>query len=489
MSKTSLLRFVASLALFISAAFGSAPRPTLAYSLANFTVTAKSAYLHSAPSLASARVDSAFKGQTFGITGRSLDKAWVKLDFAGAVTDVWVLSVLGTITGDLNGVPVMAGSGDVSAPPLPTPPPPATGGPLPATTPVAPSPSVPRAQPAVVRVASAGPTTASLRFIITVKSAYLRSEPSLSSAKVASVFQGQVYSAVGRTADNLWLELSDGSWAGASIGQLSQAIWELAITAGGLPAAAAPSVTLSASTATTPTLPLPTGAPTITQHMRDVYAAAAKHGLNPFAFATAGDCNSEPYIYLELAAANLINIPAYGSDLKETVGQFYPSFLRRSVAVRGSFGTAAMFDPQWSDPAQCQPGEGVFACELRVTNASIVFIALGTGDHLRWQDFEANDRRLIQYALSRGVLPVLVTKSDNLEATPPQEAPSGYINSVIRKLGSEYEVPVMDLNAATASFYNHGEQKDGFHLDEFGIKAHVLLTVQTLDEIWRAPAP
>jgi hypothetical protein len=478
MSKAPLFRFIASLALLITVGLGSALRPALAYSPATFTITSKSAYLRSAPSLAAPRVNSAFQGQTYDIIGRTADNAWVKLDFAGATGDTWALAALGAITGNLNSVPAV----DSGAVPAPTQVPPAATLVPPAATsgvpnPVAPAAVTPAAQPVAIVAAPVTEGVGSLRFTITTKSAYLRSGPSWNAAKVGSAFQGQVFTAVGRSPDSQWVRLADGSWAGAGVGQLSGAIATLAAaTAGGKPAA---------STTTTTTLPLPTGVPTITLHMIEIYADATKRGLNPLAFAMAGDCNSEPYIYLELAAANLINIPAYGSNLKETVGQFYPSLIRKSVAVRGSFSTAAMFDPQWADPKQCQSGEGVFACELRVTQASMVFIALGTGDHFGWRDFEANDRRLIQYALGRGVLPVLVTKADDLEATTA-DAPSGYINSVIRKLGAEYDVPVMDLNAATAGLYNHALQKDNFHLDEFGIKAHVLLTLQTLDALWRA---
>jgi len=471
MSQPSLRRLIASLALLIAVGLGPSLRPALAFSPATFTVTVKSTYLHSAPSLASPRIDSAFKGQTFGITGRTADNTWVKLDFAGATTDVWALSELGTVAGDISAVPVMGSSAPAPGAASPA---------APIASPAAPVAAVPA--PAVVAVPVGDPVS-SLRFTITAKSAYLRGEPSWTGAKVGSAFQGQVYTAVGRSLDSQWVQVVNGgtpSWAGAGVGQLSGAVSALAVTSGGRPAGVASTAVVS------PSLPLPTGVPTITLHMREVYSDAVKHGLNPLAFAMAGDCNSEPYIYMELAAANLINISAYGSNLKEMVGQFYPSLIRKSVAVSGGFTTASMFNPQWADPKQCQPDEGPFACELRITQASIVFIALGTGDHLKWRDFEPNYRRLIEYALGRGVLPVLVTKADNLEETTTIDAPSGYINSVIRRLGAEYDVPVMDLNAATAGLYNHALQSDHFHLDEFGIKAHVLLTLQTLDAIWRA---
>jgi len=125
---------------------------------------------------------------------------------------------------------------------------------------------------------------------------------------------------------------------------------------------------------------------------------------------------------------------------------------------------------------------------LRVTRASLVFIQLGTGDHLLWREFEANYRKMIDYALENGILPVLVTKADALESQIGKVTPD-HINTVIRQLGKEYDVPVIDFALATQPYYNHGLQLEGgndFHLSVDGIEAHILTTLQTLDVIWRS---
>ena len=49
-----------------------------------------------------------------------------------------------------------------------------------------------------------------------------------------------------------------------------------------------------------------------------------------------------------------------------------------------------------SSPATCLPAEGVFACELRLSNASIIFIQLGTGDRFAWKDYEATYRAMLE---------------------------------------------------------------------------------------------
>jgi len=129
------------------------------------------------------------------------------------------------------------------------------------------------------------------------------------------------------------------------------------------------------------------------------------------------------------------------------------------------------------------PGsEGLLACELRVSHASIVFIALGTGDQFTWRDFEVHYRALIDYTLGRGVLPVLVTKADTLESLEGGAEP-GYINSVIRRPGQEYGVPVLDFSLAVRDLPNGGLLPNGghdFHLNAAGIGRHILATLQTL---------
>jgi uncharacterized protein YraI len=465
----------AGLVLAAVLAVAALARAAQAAGVATFTVTVNSAYLRSAPSFSASRVRSVFQGQKYGILGKTADATWLRLDFAGADTETWALASYGTVNGDLNGVPVTARGAE---PPAATPVPNAQAAlPAPnarAITPVPPGPAVP-----------ASAATHTLRFTLTVKSIFMHSAPDWAAEKTGSLFLGNVFTAVGRTADSNWIEIVNGgtpAWVPAGAGQLSGYASELAVTEGSAPAAAPGAPGTSAMPGATPTL-LP-GVPVITAKMRQEYEQAPLHGNNPFAFATAGDCNSESYIYLELIAAGIFDVRPYPGNLAHTVGQFYPSFMRKSVAVRGGFGAASMFNSLWADPAQCQPGEGPFACELRVTKASIVFIALGTGDHLVWHTFEQNYRRLIEYSLSHGVLPVLMTKADDLEATV-SDAPSGYINGVIRRLGQEYEVPVMDFDLATQGLYNHGLLKNDFHVNVPGIDAHALLTVQTLAAIWQ----
>lgn len=424
--------------------------PTVTASPITFTLTIKSAFLREGPAFTAPRVASVFKGQTFNVTGRNAEASWLRLDVAGVPGEAWLPAAYGQVQGNVNSAPVVG-------------------------TTVTPAPAA---------LAGATPSAApSARFTITAKSAFARSAPSWNALAVASLFKGQSFAALGRSQDGQWVQILHAQgplWVAASAGKLSQAVPTVGETTLAHTAAAP-----SAANAERP--PMPAWIPVITPHMRQIYAQSEQNGRDPTAFALAGDCNSESYLYTELVAGGLFDLTRY-PYLIAAKDRFYPSFLRKSVAVNGGFGAHSMFDPLWADPQQCQPGEGPFACELRVTRSSLVFIQLGTGDHLLWRDFEANYRKMIDYALQNGVLPVLVTKADALESqigkTPPD-----YINDVIRRLGKEYDVPVMDFALATQPYYNHGLQREGgndFHLSVDGIEVHILTTLQTLDVIWRA---
>ncbi|MEP7359376.1 MAG: hypothetical protein ABI847_19145, partial [Anaerolineales bacterium] len=78
-------------------------------------------------------------------------------------------------------------------------------------------------------------------------------------------------------------------------------------------------------------------------------------------------------------------------------------------------------------------------------------------------------------------------KADTLES---QEggAPQGFINDTIRRLAQEFNVPLMDFEAASAELPNHGLQDEpghDFHLSGAGMGVHVMTTLETLNAIWQ----
>ena len=440
---------------------------------ARFTVTVGSAFLRAEPAATAERTYSVFQGHTYDILSRTPDGAWVSLDFATATAGTWIQAAYGTVEGNLEGVPADG----------------ATFQSLPQSLAMT-APTNASTLPVVNGASSVlGIPGKTLQLTISELSLFALDSPDANASRVASLFRGQHYTAVQRDPNANWLQIrlygAELVWVPANAGTLDGNILNLP-----QPGENLPPLDPEPDYGPGPSGPLPAWIPAITPHMAAVYAQAAQHDRDRRAFAVVGDCNSLSYYYLALVAKNIIDLQ--GNDyLGNAIEEYKSSFYRESVAVAGGFNAASVLDPVWSNPRACLPGESPFACELRVTRASIVFIALGTGDQFDWRAFDANYRRLIEFALANGVLPVLVTKSDALES---QEggAPAGYINDDLRALAREYDVPLLDFGAATATLPNHGlidEPGHDFHLSGAGMGVHVIGTLQTLDTIWRSQKP
>ena len=131
--------------------------------------------------------------------------------------------------------------------------------------------------------------------------------------------------------------------------------------------------------------------------------------------------------------------------------------------MRRGVNTASLLTTLWADPAQCQSGESMLACEYRVHNPSIVLIAVGSNDVVNVDGFEDQMRRIIEYTISEGIVPVLSTKADNLEG-------DHRINIIIAHLAYEYDIPLWNFWLAVQPLSNHGLDPDGVHLTFAGYR-------------------
>jgi len=253
---------------------------------------------------------------------------------------------------------------------------------------------------------------------------------------------------------------------------------------------ALPPVDLKKVNTTATPMPIPKGVPAISAAMKKLYAAAAKNGRDPRGVSVIGDCNSEWPVYFGRLLAGATSLSA-NAKLSKTFQQFLPSFGRASLATQGSFTSNMAFDPTWADPKKCQGNEGPLGCELRTSRASIMLISLGTGDTFTWQTFEPNLSMAVETALVAGAVPVLLTKADMLEAHQGG-ASIDFINNIIRSVGTKYGVPVIDFALAASNLPNgglmeehdaSGQKTEPFHLNQQGMDARILLTLQTLNAI------
>ena len=229
-----------------------------------------------------------------------------------------------------------------------------------------------------------------------------------------------------------------------------------------------PSSNLTPGTATpdiysTPTLGLDAWmfmpvVPAFSDTAREIYARGLILGRDPRRFSKAGDCESTTGWYLSDFDRTP---PTYSLGeyeyLKTTIDYYAGSFGRESLAVRRGANTASLLTTLWADPQQCQEGESMLACEIRNHNPSILIIAVGSNDVIGVDNFEIQMRRIIEFTISEGVLPILSTKADNAEG-------GHKLNLIISGLAYEYDIPLWNFWWAVQDLPNDGLDPDGIHL-------------------------
>jgi len=223
--------------------------------------------------------------------------------------------------------------------------------------------------------------------------------------------------------------------------------------------------TLPAST-NVPSLPTPDATtwkdwpviPTLSSEMLAVYKYGQKIGRDKHVVSVVGDCESSSDWFLKdfSKGERYYDLGSYTS-LQETIDYFSASLGYQSYAALRGATAVTVLAPLWSDAKACDPNETPLACEYRLHNPSFAIIALGTNDVSKLEQFEPKMRDIIEYTLEQGIVPILVTKADNVEGDES-------INLTIAKLSSEYYLPAWNFWAAIQPLPDHGLQEDGVHL-------------------------
>jgi hypothetical protein len=190
-----------------------------------------------------------------------------------------------------------------------------------------------------------------------------------------------------------------------------------------------------------------------------VYQQGLAAGNDPHAFSKVGDCQAIREVLM-----GLYDKPGYyklqeGYDyLQQTIDQFSGSFNRDGQGVKGGYNAAAVLSPLWADPQVCQPGETPIECEYRIHKPGIVIISLEVWwDGRTPERYEQYMRKIIDFYLAHGVVPVLSTKADNVEGDHA-------INRITAELAYEYDLPLWNWWRAVQDLPGHGLQEDGSHL-------------------------
>ncbi len=237
-----------------------------------------------------------------------------------------------------------------------------------------------------------------------------------------------------------------------------------------VPAATATSQAITAAATPTPVYDparpeswkeLPVIPASVSQTVRDLYAKGQTSGLNERAFSKVGDCETySPYFLAPFDMSQTgYRLGEQYASLADTISYFEGSFERVSMAANPGFSVASVLSPLWADAQTCRTNESPLVCEIRIHKPAVMLVMFGTNDVKTSSrvGFEANLKRLLDIALANNVVPVLVTKADNLEGDDS-------INAIIARVAYEYDLPVLNLWRAMHDLPQNGLMEDGIHL-------------------------
>lgn len=232
----------------------------------------------------------------------------------------------------------------------------------------------------------------------------------------------------------------------------------------------------------TPVVPVATG------RAREIFQYGLSLGNHPDRFSKVGDCQSVSGYFLGPYDQGTYNLGEYG-HLQATIDQFAGSFARDSLSVFSGFIIHSVLDPTWANPAQCEPGETPQECEYRLWQPSFVLISMETTYGITPEGYEQSLRQILDFWISKGVVPIVGTKADNREG-------DWSVNAVIARVAWEYDVPLWNFLMATQPLPMEGVY-DGFHLTyappyfnnpdnmQSAWPWRNLTALQTLDSVWR----
>ncbi|MGD0005583.1 MAG: hypothetical protein ABSE06_15290 [Anaerolineaceae bacterium] len=227
--------------------------------------------------------------------------------------------------------------------------------------------------------------------------------------------------------------------------------------------------------------------PQATGRARQIYQQGLAQGVDPHAFSKIGDCQSIKEALMGMFdQPGRYQLPAdQAAALQETINQFAGSFNRDGMAVKGGFNAASVLSPMWADPS-CQAGETPLECEVRLHRPSFVIISL----EVWWQGRTTQRyvdymRKIIDYSIAHGAVPILSTKADNVEG-------DNSLNLATARLAYEYDLPLWNFWRAVQPLPYHGMdpvRNDGFHISQaLAWPVRSLTALQALDSVWRGVA-
>ncbi len=218
--------------------------------------------------------------------------------------------------------------------------------------------------------------------------------------------------------------------------------------------------------------------PTVSAVAQAIYKHGQELGNDPHSFTRIGDCQSVPAVFLGIYDSNRYWFGDKWKYLQRTVDYFAGTWERENVTAKDGFSVLSMFSALYSDPKVCNADETPLECEYRLYKPSYAFISMGTN----WQPgasarFEEYLRKIVDFAVEHGIVPILMTKADNVEG-------DDLLNQAIAQVAHDYDVPM--VNAWLAVYYlpNHGLDDTNIYLTPDAWDERAFAGLVTLDRLW-----
>lgn len=230
--------------------------------------------------------------------------------------------------------------------------------------------------------------------------------------------------------------------------------------------------------------------PEVSDRAREIYEEGLRNGTYPDRFSKIGDCqNINTYFLALYDDPSMYTLGEEYEYLQNTIDHYQGSWSRESIAVKGGFNVASVFNPWFNNKELCGENESPVECELRVNRPSVVLISMETWWNTDTSKYEGYLRQMVDMVISYGAVPVLSTKADNQEGDHS-------INKAITRVAYEYDLPLWNFWLAVQPLPRHGVEEDGFHithgLNDFGDPLNLrsawpvrnLTALQALDAVW-----
>lgn len=190
------------------------------------------------------------------------------------------------------------------------------------------------------------------------------------------------------------------------------------------------------------------------QRSREIWTQGQALGRDPHRFSKIGDSIVDTHEFFTWFDEGNYDLGDY-AYLQGVIGYFAGSYGRHGVALKVGLNSTVINDPTWADKELCQANESPLACEIRLHNPAILLIHFGTNDHSDY--YERNMRRIVEYAIEEGIVPILITKANRIEG-------SNLHNNILRQLAAEYHIPVWDFDVIAETLPGRGLEQDEHHM-------------------------